>query len=110
MTIQELIDSNLFTLVNKGDDLDSSISMPFCCDLLSIAMGRAPEKCAWVTVMANVNTLAVSSLADCGCIILAEGTAFDEVTNAKAVAQGITVFKTDMPVFEAALAIWQKLQ
>lgn len=110
MTIQELIDSNLFTLVNTGDDTDAQITTPFCCDLLSIAMGRAPEKCAWVTVMANVNTLAVASLADCGCIILAEGTAFDEATNGKAAAQGITVFTTDMPVFEAALAIWQKLQ
>ena len=109
MTIQDLIDSNLFTLVNAGDNTASEITTPFCCDLLSITMGRAPEKCAWVTVMANVNTLAVASLADCGCIILAEGTAFDEVTNAKAVAQGITVFKTEMPVFDAALAIWQKL-
>ena len=110
MTIQELIDSNIFTLVNAGVDTDAQITTPFCCDLLSIAMGRAPEKCAWVTVMANVNTLAVASLADCGCIILAEGTAFDETTNAKAVAQGITDFTTELPVFDAALAIWQKLQ
>lgn len=110
MTIQELIDSNLFTLVNAGDDTDAQITTPFCCDLLSIAMGRAPEKCAWVTVMANMNTLAVASLADCGCIILAEATTFDEATIAKAVMQGITVLTTDMPVFEAALAIWQKLQ
>lgn len=109
MTIQELIDSSLFTLVNAGDDTDAEITTPFCCDLLSIAMGRAPEKCAWVTVMANVNTLAVASLADCGCIILAEGTAFDEVTGAKAVAQGITVFTTEMSVFDAALAVWKKL-
>ena len=110
MTIQDLIDSGLFTLVNAGDDTDTSISKPFCCDLLSIAMGRAPEKCAWITVMANMNTLAVATLTDCGCIILAEGTSFDEATNAKAAMQGMTVLTTDMPVFEAALAIWQKMQ
>ena len=102
--------SSLFTLVNAGENLDAQITTPFCCDLLSIAMGRAPEKCAWVTVMANMNTLAVATLADCGCIILAEGTAFDDATNQKAVMQGMTVLTTEMPVFEAALAIWQKLQ
>lgn len=110
MTIQELIDSEIFTLVNAGDDTDAPISQPFCCDLLSIAMSRAPEKCAWVTVMANMNTLAVSTLTDCGCIILAEGTAFDAATNAKAAMQGITVFTTPMPVFDAALAVWQHLE
>ena len=110
MTIQELIDSGLFTLVNAGNDLDTVISTPFCCDLLSIAMGRAPEKCAWVTVMANMNTLAVASLTDCGCLILAEGTAFDDTTISKAVSQGITVLATDMPVFEAALAVWNRMQ
>ena len=24
--------------------------LPFCCDLLSVAMGKAPAGCAWVTV------------------------------------------------------------
>ena len=110
MTIQELIDSNLFTLINAGDNPDDTISTPFCCDLLSIAMSRAPEKCAWITVMANMNTLAVASLTDCGCIVLAEGTAFDENSIEKARSQGITVFSTDLPVFEAALSIWKRIQ
>ena len=110
MTIQELINSNLFTLVHAGDSLESEISTPYCCDLLSIAMSRAPEKCAWITVMANINTLAVASLTDCGCIVLAEGTAFDEISIEKAVSQGITVLSTHLPVFEAALSIWKRMQ
>ena len=73
MKLQTLIDSNLFELVNRGDDLDRDISKVFCCDLLSIAMGRAPMDGAWVTVMANMNTLAVAALTDTSCIILAEG-------------------------------------
>ena len=62
MTVKELIDSNLFELVNAGEALDREIKKPFCCDLLSIAMGKATEGCAWVTVMGNMNTLAVASL------------------------------------------------
>ena len=71
MTVQELIDKQIFGVVNLGDSLDRQITVPFCCDLLSIAMGRAPAGCAWVTVMANMNTLAVSALTDTACVILA---------------------------------------
>ena len=109
MTVNDLIASGLFTLVNEGDFPETEISRIFCCDLLSIAMSRASAGCAWVTVMGNMNTLAVASLSDAACIVLAEGVLLDEVASAKAVQQGITVLKTDLPVFDAALAIHQKM-
>ena len=109
MTIRELIDSNLFELVNAGEELDREIKKPFCCDLLSIAMGRATEGCAWVTVMGNINTLAVASLADAACVIMAEGAALDEAAVKKAADQEITVLKTERPIFEAALLVYQRL-
>ena len=56
--------------------------MPFCCDLLSIAMGQAPSGSAWVTVMSNLNTLAVASLADVACVILAENAQTDNSASA----------------------------
>lgn len=105
MTVQELMDRELFGVVNKGDGLDREITTPFCCDLLSIAMGRAPSGCAWVTVMGNMNTLAVAALTDAACVILAEGAVLDEVAKKKAADQEITVLSTDMPIFEAALTI-----
>ena len=110
MTVQELIDKNVFQEINIGDDTDRSITKPFCCDLLSIAMGRAPTGCAWVTVMANLNTLAVASLADVSCVILAEGFHMDENGVQKAKMQGITLLETDKPVFDAALEIYQALE
>lgn len=109
MTVNDLINSNLFSLINKGDNTEQNISKIFCCDLLSIAMGRAPADGAWVTVMGNINTLAVASLSDTACIILAEGVTLDETATARAAQQGITVFTTDMPVFDAALLIHQQL-
>src|SRR5699024_3555956 len=41
---------------------ERKLSKVFCCDLLSIAMGKAPADGVWVTVMGNKNTLAVASL------------------------------------------------
>lgn len=90
--------------------MDREITIPFCCDLLSIAMGRAPSGCAWVTVMGNMNTLAVAALTDAACVILAEGAVLDEVAKKKAVDQEITVLSTEMPIFEAALKIHGLLQ
>lgn len=109
MTVGELIEKQMFHVVNQGDEEERQITIPFCCDLLSIAMGRAPAGCAWVTVMANINTLAVAALADAACIILAEGVSLDDAAKNKAEVQGITVLSTDMPVFEAALAVYGML-
>lgn len=109
MTVQQLIDTQLFQLKNAGDDLERDITVPFCCDLLSVAMGQAPSGSAWVTVMSNLNTLAVASLADVACIVLAEDAQTDENFLVKACEQGITVLATELPVFEAALAVYQKL-
>ena len=105
MTVRELIDKDLFKVVNTGEDTDRQIEQVFCCDLLSIAMGKAPAGCAWVTVMGNINTLAVATLADCACVIIAEGAAFDENAAKKAEDQGVTVLKTELPIFEAALSV-----
>lgn len=105
MTVQQLLDSGLFEIVNVGENPEREITTPFCCDLLSIAMGRAPAGCAWVTVMGNMNTLAVATLTDAACIVMAEGAALDELALKKAREQEITVMGTELPIFEAALCI-----
>lgn len=105
MKVGELIEANVFQLVNKGSNLDQEISKPFCCDLLSICMTKTPEGAAWVTVIGNVNTLAVLTLTDAACVVLAEGAFLDEAAVQKAKEQEITVFATDLPIFEAALKV-----
>lgn len=105
MTVKELADSQVFELVNMGENPDREISKPFCCDLLSVAMGKAPAGGAWVTVMGNMNTLAVASLTDSACVVMAEESLLDDTAMKKAIDQEITVFKTELPIFEAALKI-----
>jgi len=109
MTVKELAECGKFRVINMGDNPKREITKPFCCDLLSIAMGKAPEGGAWVTVMGNMNTLAVASLADVACVIMAEGAVLDEVAAGKAKQQEITVLATEEPIFEAALAIHEMI-
>lgn len=107
MTVKDLINKNLFTLVNEGTDTDRMISKPYCCDLLSIAMSSAPADGIWFTVMANMNTLAVASLTETACIVLSSGTALDEAALARAKSEGITVFRTELPIFDAAVLFYE---
>ncbi len=74
-------------------------------DLLSWVMGRAKADDAWITIMSNVNVLAVASLADVACVILAEGVAFDQDCIDKAIEKNINVLISDMPIFETAVEI-----
>lgn len=108
MKVNELVEKCGFYVLNEGEGSDREMKAPYCCDLLSIAMGRMPANSAWVTVMGNMNTLAVAALADAACIILAEGSKLDEAALQKAKEQGITVFATELPIFEAALLIYQE--
>ncbi len=110
MTVRELIDKNLFRVVSEGTDTDRQIEDVFCCDLLSVAMGRGIENAAWVTVMGNINTIAVLSLTDMALIVLAEGAQMDEAGLSKAKAEGVTILATDDGVFPTALSIYSLIR
>ena len=68
-------------------------------DLLSWVMGRANSGDAWITIMSNVNIVAVATLADPSCIILAEGVLLDDEIKAKAERQGINVLSSSLDTF-----------
>ena len=110
MTIKNLIDTGFFEVVNAGEEPDREITDVFCCDLLSIAMGKGIEGAAWVTVMGNINTLAVMTLTDMACVVLAEGSRLDEPGLAKARSEGFTVLRTEEPIFSSALKIYRAIQ
>ena len=104
MKLQTVLELPECRVLVKGDP-EREISKVFCCDLLSIAMGRAPADSVWVTIMGNKNTLAVAVLADVACIVLAEGIGLDEEILTKAAEEGIAILAAELPVFDIALRI-----
>lgn len=104
MKVKNLFNDNRFKVINQGDG-ERDINGIYCCDLLSIVMSKAPADSAWVTVMGNVNAVAVATLADLSVIVLADGAAPDAVMLEKAKSEGVNLLQTDMPIFEAATAI-----
>ena len=106
MKLKDILTLPECRVLAEGDP-QRELSRVFCCDLLSIAMGKAPADGVWVTVMGNRNTLAVASLTDTACIVLAEGVSLDEGSLAKAEEEGIAALSTDLPSFDIALEIYQ---
>lgn len=98
-----------FAVLAGADSLDNEANRVFCCDLLSFVMGRAPADCAWITVMGNVNSIAVAVLADAAGIILAEGAELDNEAKMRADTQGVPVLASKEPIFDTGLKIQQLL-
>ena len=93
----------------EGCGNEREIGGVYCCDLLSMVMGRAKEDDAFLTVMGNVNTIAVAVLADVGCVILCEGIKLDEAVLQKAIDQEVCVLYSDEPTFKVALKLAKEL-
>ena len=104
MTVQQLAARPEFTLLHLGD-LNPELTRVFTCDLLSVCMSKASAGCVWVTVMGNMNTVAVATLADAACIVLAENAAIPEECIRKAADEGVAVYRCDEPIFETAKRI-----
>ncbi len=81
---------------------EREITGGYCGDLLSWVMGRAEGDCAWITIMSNVNIIAVATLCDPACIILAEGVTADDGVIDRANAQGINLLSSEQTAFELA--------
>lgn len=109
MTTKQLTDYGLYEVLTPNPGSNRFISKPFCCDLLSIALAKAEENCVWITVMGNINTVAISVLKDVSCIVLAENATLDDNAKAKAREEGLLILRSHKPIFETALEIWEKL-
>jgi serine kinase of HPr protein (carbohydrate metabolism regulator) len=110
MTPIQLAEALDLKIVSRGDGDKRTANGVFCCDLLSIVMGKAKADAIWITVMSNINTIAVAVLADVSCVILSEGYAADENMVKKAEEQGICLLQSSLPTFELGLAIHNLLQ
>ena len=103
MTVSSLLDSG-FNVVAIPDK-DREINGVYIGDLLSWVMSSAEFNNAWVTIMTNINVVAVASLVDVSCIILAEGVAPGEDVIVQAEAKGINILSTEMTSYEVAKAL-----
>lgn len=105
MTVLEMAKKLNLEIVNEGEAAQREIRGVYCCDLLSIVMGRAKADDAWITVMGNINAVAVAVLSDVACIILSEGMTMDDASIEKAKEQDVCILASGQPTFELSRQI-----
>ena len=104
MKIKEFVEKlNLKVLTDY--DAQRDITGCYCGDLLSWVMSRAKEGDVWLTVMGNINSIAVCVLSDCACILLTENAPLDEDARLKAESMSIPVLQSEKSTFDLAVEI-----
>ncbi len=105
MTIQEMAAACGWRLLAGEEGTGAQVEGCYIGDLLSWVMARAISGNVWLTVMGNVNAIAVAALTDVAGIVLCEDAALDEAARARAELQGIPVYTCPANLYETALQV-----
>ncbi|MDP4091764.1 MAG: AraC family transcriptional regulator [Bacillota bacterium] len=95
MTVRELTEKLNLKPVTAKAGLDKQVTGLYICDLLSWVMSHAGSSNAWITVLTNLNTVAVALLTEISCIIIPEGIKAEETMVKRAETEDIAVLETD---------------
>ncbi len=108
MSVTELarsLELTLFALPEAERDVTGG----YAGDLLSWVMGSAQRGDAWMTIMSNRNIVAVATLTDVACIILAEGVQPDEGVAELANERGVNLLGSSRSAYELCVGLGKLL-
>lgn len=86
-----------------GDD-SREIEGVYVGDLLSRCMSRVTEGCLWITIMSNINAVAVAALTDPACIVFCENVEIDDVVLERARENDIAIAKSTLDAYALCVA------
>lgn len=104
MTVGEIIQKTGFEVISESDK-SKTVEGYYAGDLLSWVMGNAKPGSVWLTIMTNINVLAVASLLDLACVVICENSAIDGDIINTAKEKGINILRTPLPVYDACLML-----
>ena len=104
MTVKELAERLSLKTLSAPDESREVLGC-YAGDLLSWVMGRAQADDAWVTIMTNVNIVAVAMLADVSCVVIAESAEIEKDVVEKATEKGINLYTSDKTVYQLCAEI-----
>lgn len=99
MNVNELISELGLEALNLHDG-NKIIKNGYTCDLLSWVIGRAEPGSAFITIMTNINVIAVAVLAEAACVIICEGAELDPNVLPRASMQEVNLLRSDKNAFE----------
>ncbi len=105
MTVSTLAAESGFEIITAAS-AEREVTGVYIGDLLSWVMGRAKADDAWITIMSNINVIAVASLTDVSCVIFAEGVKPDEEVIRVAKEKGINLIFSPLSAYETAIKVY----
>lgn len=100
MKVNEFTEKLGLKVLTGETGLDKDIAGMYVCDLLSWVMSHAEKGNAWITVLTNLNVVAVALLTEVSCIIVPENIKVEEPIITKAQQEGIVILSTDKTTYE----------
>ncbi len=94
------------TLRSGAAGLENEVTGGYAADLLSCAMAAAHSGDLWITLQGHLNVIAIASLNDLAGVIVTEGKPIAGDTLARAEAEGIPVFSTDLETYQVVGRLW----
>ncbi len=104
MTVKELSERQEFSVIAMPEP-EREVHGVYIGDLLSWVMGKASPDNAWITIMSNINVLAVASLCDVSTVILCEGVTLTDEIVSSAKEKGVNVLMTELSAYETAVLL-----
>ena len=101
-TLKEKLRLNPVSLPLPEREIDGA----YIGDLLSWVMGRASCNNVWITIMSNVNVIAVASLVDVSCVILAEGVTLEDDVRRTAIEKSVNVLSSSLSAYDLATELY----
>ncbi|HOJ47493.1 MAG TPA: DRTGG domain-containing protein [Bacillota bacterium] len=98
MTVNNLVEKMSLEVLNLSDG-EKTVTGGYTGDLLSWVMSRASAGDAWITIMSNINIIAVASLCDVSCIILAENAEAEQSVVSLAAEKKINLLRSEKSSF-----------
>ena len=97
-------------LTHVCGSVDRRVCGSYAGDLLSWVMSHAEYGHMWITIMSNLNVIAVATLADVSCVIFAEGVTPDDELIQVARAKGVNLLSSPDSSYDVAVKISGILQ
>lgn len=100
MRISEFISRLDATVLTGKVPVDKEVTGIYSCDLLSWVMSHAQKGDAWITVLTNINIVAVALLTEISCIVIPENIKVEDATIDRAEKEGITILSTGLDTYK----------
>jgi hypothetical protein len=107
MRVSEILDAR-YQLLSASETKENCANGIYAGDLLSIVMKSAKPKNLLITVITNINTIAVAVLMDFPIIIFAEGNKPTKEMIAKADDEKIALLGTELKTYEVILDFYKR--